>query len=116
MNNLGGQIKNVREFKNLTQKYVATRLGMSQSKFARIENGAIHVTDELLISISEILETNSFSIQQFDKKVFRDLSIKEEYKPDLQLIIEFLIQLKDLHNEEIILLQKKIKLIESIQN
>ena len=73
MNNLGGQIKNVREFKNLTQKYVATRLGMSQSKFARIESGAIHVTDELLLSISKILETNSFSIQQFDKKVFRAL-------------------------------------------
>ncbi len=115
MHNLGSQIKNIREFKNLTQKYVATRIGISQSKFARIENGAISITDELLTLISKVLETNSSSIKQFDKKVYQNLSVKNEYTPDLRQIAEFFKQLKDLHNEEIILLQKKIKLLETMQ-
>ena len=116
MNNLGSQIKNIREFKNLTQKYVATKIGISQSKFARIENGAISITDELLTLISKVLETNSTSIKQFDKKVYQNLSVKDDFTPDLNLIKDFFKQLKDLHNEEILLLQKKIKLIELIQN
>jgi transcriptional regulator with XRE-family HTH domain len=115
MNNLGSQIKNIREFKNLTQKYVATKIGISQSKFARIENGSIRITDNLLKLISEVLETNSSSIKQFDKKVYQNLSVKNEYTPDLRQIAEFFKQLKDLHNEEIILLQKKIKLLETMQ-
>jgi transcriptional regulator with XRE-family HTH domain len=115
MHNLGSQIKNIREFKNLTQKYVANRIGISQSKFARIENGAISITDELLTLISKVLETNSSSIKQFDKKVYQNLSVKNEYTPDLRQIAEFFKQLKDLHNEEIILLQKKIKLLEIMQ-
>ena len=108
-------MKNIREFKNLTQKYVANRIGISQSKFARIENGAISITDELLTLISKVLETNSSSIKQFDKKVYQNLSVKNESAPDLRQIAEFFKQLKDLHNEEIILLQKKIKLLEIMQ-
>jgi len=65
--------------------------------------------------ISKVLETNSSSIKQFDKKVYQNLSVKNEYTPDLRQIAEFFKQLKDLHNEEIILLQKKIKLLEIMQ-
>jgi len=69
----------------------------------------------LLTLISKVLETNSSSIKQFDKKVYQNLSVKNEYTPDLRQIAEFFKQLKDLHNEEIILLQKKIKLLEIMQ-
>lgn len=56
--NIGANIKQIRELKNLSQEYVAQELGVSQSTFARIEKGTIIPKVDILQRISEILEVD----------------------------------------------------------
>jgi transcriptional regulator with XRE-family HTH domain len=111
---LGGNIKKVREFKNLTQTFVAGRLNMSQSSYARIENGNSIISKDQLEVISKILETNPDIIKNFDQKVDMDLNPASGFNPDIQAVGSFFGRLKDLYKEEIILLEKKVKLLETI--
>lgn len=114
MNNLGMQIKNIREFKNLTQTYVAKKIGMSQSKLARIEKGNIIITDEQLSLIAGVLETDNDAIKHFDEKVYDQLKSKTEFTANHIVITLFFQKLKELHKEEIKILEKKVKLLESL--
>ena len=114
MNSVGTQIKNIREFKNLTQTYVAKKIGMSQSKLARIENGKIQITDELLSIISGVLETDNQAIKHFDINVQGGLNNKTETISQPQTMAQYLKILREIHQEEIKLLEKKINLLKSI--
>jgi transcriptional regulator with XRE-family HTH domain len=69
--NIGNNIKQIRELKKYSQEYVAQELGISQSSYARIENGTVIPRIDRLQRIAEILEidvsfllntTNTFSI------------------------------------------------------
>ena len=53
---LGNQIKILRNARNLTQEYMAEKLGISRQKYARIENGNNNITLEVLTRISDILD------------------------------------------------------------
>lgn len=114
MKELGSQIRKIREFKNFTQVYVATKLGMSQSNYARIENNQVSLTDNQLSSIANILETHSSVIKQVDERMNRGLTVSEEFNPNPQAILHFYKNLKKIYNEEISLLQKKVQLLETI--
>ena len=49
-------IRHFREFKGYSQKYVAGKLGKSQATLSKIENGSIHVSDDIIEQLSKILE------------------------------------------------------------
>jgi len=66
---IGTKIKKVRELKNVTQQYVADKLGMTQGYYSRIENNSLSVDDELLAQIAEILGVEKEEIENFDDKV-----------------------------------------------
>ena len=70
MKSLGRNIKKMRELRNLTQKYVADHLGMSQGNYARIEGDEIQLSLDRLKNIAEILGCSIQEIEQFDPEVF----------------------------------------------
>ena len=45
---IGKNIKQIRECKNLSQAYMASKLNISQASYARIENGTIVPKDDRL--------------------------------------------------------------------
>lgn len=54
---IANNIRTAREFRNYTQEYVATRLGISQNAYSKIELGYTKITLERLILIGLILDT-----------------------------------------------------------
>ncbi|MFY8068779.1 MAG: helix-turn-helix domain-containing protein [Flavobacterium sp.] len=53
------KIKKIRLEKNLTQEYVAEQLNISQSYYAKIENGKKELTLNLLFNISKVLNADT---------------------------------------------------------
>jgi transcriptional regulator with XRE-family HTH domain len=69
--NIGKNIKQIREFKNISQDFVAHELEISQSTYAKIENGQLIPKIDRVQQIAKILEvdlstlinsTNNFTI------------------------------------------------------
>ena len=56
--NIGNNIKQFRELKNFTQEYVANEIEVSQSTYARIDNGTITPRIDKLQRIAEVLEVD----------------------------------------------------------
>lgn len=54
---IGERVKNVREQRNYSQQYVATKLGVSQKAYSKIETGETKLSVENLMKLSEILDT-----------------------------------------------------------
>lgn len=52
------RIKQLREDKDLTQRYIAEKLNMSQPQYARYESGRRDFPVDLLIKISNIYKTS----------------------------------------------------------
>lgn len=53
---LNNNIRQCREFKGYSQKYVASKLGKSQSTYSKIEKGSIRLSDNITEKLSTILE------------------------------------------------------------
>ena len=53
---LGGRIKALRCAKNYTQEQIASLVGVSRQKYARIENGTNNITLDILIKIASALD------------------------------------------------------------
>lgn len=66
--NVGKNIKQLRELKNLTQSYVSDRLNMSIGGYSKIESGQTDVSFSKILQIAEILETDLSTILDFDPK------------------------------------------------
>ncbi|WP_184549747.1 helix-turn-helix domain-containing protein [Mucilaginibacter sp. FT3.2] len=52
------KIRQTREFKNYSQKYLATKLNISQNAYSKIELGQTSLTVERLLIIAQILDIN----------------------------------------------------------
>ena len=65
---VGQKIKKLREFKNLTQEYMAAQLEMSVGNYSKIERDEVSLTIDRLQKISEILNINFLDILAFDEK------------------------------------------------
>jgi transcriptional regulator with XRE-family HTH domain len=67
------KIKQIRELKNITQEYVAQKLGLSTRAYSKIESGETQLTINRLNEISEVLEIQPLEILGFDdKQVFNN--------------------------------------------
>lgn len=53
---LGSRIKALRKAKKFTQEQIATQIGVSRQKYARIESGANTITLEVLSRIANVLD------------------------------------------------------------
>jgi len=112
MENIGEKIKNIREIRNYSQSFVAKKTGMSQSNYAKIETGKIHIKPKTIEIIASILETSPAILKNFDSNIF----INKENNIDIpkQLIQHFMHTTKEILLEEKALLEKKLKIIESV--
>jgi len=57
--NIAGNIRKIREYKNYTQDYLASKLKISQNAYSKIELGYSKLTVERLFQISSILEVEA---------------------------------------------------------
>ena len=65
------KIKQIRELKNITQEYVAQKLGLSTRAYSKIESGETQLTINRLNEISAIFEIDPMEILGFDDaKIF----------------------------------------------
>lgn len=60
-----GNIRKIREFRNYTQDYLAAKLNISQNAYSKIELGYSSVTLSRLIHIAEILEISLGELVNF---------------------------------------------------
>lgn len=68
MNPVGYNIRKVRELKNLSQKYLAHRLGISQSAYSAIENSKTELSFRRLFHIAYILGVDSDVLVHFSEE------------------------------------------------
>jgi len=66
---IGYKIRRVREFKNLSQQYVADKLSVSQSTYSDMENGKIIVSEEKLAMIANVLDVSVDVINEYNDQV-----------------------------------------------
>jgi|SRR5690606_5208631 len=111
---IGYKIRKVREIKNLSQKYIADKLSVSQSHYSDIENCKTEISDEKLEEIARILEVSSDTIKNFnDQVVFNACSQSGYYNTNnihpmekMEFLYQEIIKSKD---ELILQLQKEIQ-------
>jgi len=63
----GKKIRVIREIKNISQHYVAQKLGISQAAYSNIENGKTEINESKLHLIASILEVPIDTIKKFDE-------------------------------------------------
>lgn len=66
---IGYKIRRVREFRNLSQQYVADKLSVSQSTYSDMENGKIAVSEEKLAMIANVLDVSVDVINEYNDQV-----------------------------------------------
>lgn len=62
-------IRKIREIKGFSQDYVATKLGVSQNNYSKIERGEIQLKKERLEEIAKVLEVKTEDIERFNDSV-----------------------------------------------
>lgn len=65
---VGQSIKKIREWKNLSQQYMADELNISQQNYSRYETGEVEVSVVRLQEIAKILEVPISYIFELDEK------------------------------------------------
>ena len=58
MNNIGVNIKRIRDQKGYSQEFMASQLNVSQAAYARMENQEVKLSVDRLQKIADILETD----------------------------------------------------------
>ena len=110
--NVGWKIKGVRELMNISQDYIASKLGIKQPALSKIENGEL-ITFERLCEIATILQINVNMIVNFNKDVIFNSCTQSGMQnyyhysntEDVKSVYELLIEEK---NERIAFLEKLV--------
>jgi transcriptional regulator with XRE-family HTH domain len=112
---LGHKIRKMRELRNLTQDYVATRLGISQSNSARMESNDVSIPDKRLVELSEILQTTPKAIRSFDEGVIFNITHGDNSSADQHVTVnnyQISPELQKLYEDKIRLMEEKIIFLE----
>lgn len=79
MDNIGFNIRKIREQKGFSQEYMANTLNISQASYARMENEETKITVERLQKIAEILETSIVDFFNTDKFTIHNQNYEGSY-------------------------------------
>lgn len=90
----GAVIRRYREMKNYSQKYVASKMGISQNAYSKIENNITQLTVHHVKQLSEILQVPVTDLLRDDFEIHKPLFIqgKPVHKED---VIQLLDHIKD---------------------
>jgi transcriptional regulator with XRE-family HTH domain len=113
---VGNKIRKIRELRNLTQDYMAQKLGVSQSNYARMESNEVSIPEKRLSQIADILQTTADAIRKFDDSLIfhitqGDHSSAGQHVPVNHYHISP--ELQKLYEDKIRLLEEKIIFLES---
>ena len=89
----GTVIRRYREIKNFSQKYVATKMGISQNAYSKIENNLTQLTVHHVKQLSEILQTPVIDLLRDDFEI---------HKPNV-------VNPKSIHRDEVVKMLDHIK-------
>lgn len=115
MSKIGTKIKKIRELRNFSQEFVADKLGMSQSNYARIENNEVTVTPDRLHRIAEALNTSETIIEGFDDNVIFNITQGDNSAAGPNCTVhnyQISPEIKALYEDKINLLNEKIAYLE----
>lgn len=87
-------IKKYREMRNFSQKYVASRMGISQNAYSKIENNITQLTVHHIKELSKILDVPIADLLRDDFEIHRPLTI-----PHTVTKADLLKQLEDLRHK-----------------
>lgn len=113
MNTIEEKIRNIRELKNLTQEYMAKKLGITQAGYSKIETGTTKVSYSKLLEISEVLGVKVEELLAFDsQKYFNSFNnVKGSNNGSVTIKVEDG-DIKTLYEDKIKLLEKLLGLAE----
>lgn len=109
---IGSKIKKLRELRNYSQEYMASKLEMSQSNFARIESNEIGISDERLLQIAEVLGTDVEAIKNFDDTIIFNIHQGNNSAAGVNCQVHnyhISPEIKKLYEDKILLLEEKLE-------
>jgi transcriptional regulator with XRE-family HTH domain len=115
MNNIGSKIKKIRELRNFSQEFVADKIGISQSNYARLENNEIAISSERLQKIAEALNTSESVIKGFDENIIFNITQGDNSAAGPNCAVrnyQISPEIKSLYEDKIKLLEEKIAHLE----
>lgn len=108
---LSNRIRAFRIFRGYSQEFIATKLGVDQAKYSKMENGKEVIKPDVLNRIAEILEVEPNDLNSSDPLIIQNNSSTigaqgkfENYYADQKEVYEKLIQSQ---KEEILRLSKQ---------
>lgn len=116
MEKIENKIRNIRELKNLTQEYMADKLGISQAAYSKIENGATKVSYEKLQDIAKIMDVKVEDIQSFETEKYFNSFNNLKGNNNGVVTIAFDEDIKKLYEDKIVLLEKLLSKTEQELN
>lgn len=116
MEKIENKIRNIRELKNLTQEYMADKLGISQAAYSKIENGATKVSYEKLQDIAKIMDVKVEDIQSFETEKYFNSFNNLKGNNNGVVTIAFDEDIKKLYEDKIVLLEKLLSKTEQDLN
>ena len=112
---LGHKIRKMRELRNLTQEHLATKLGISQSNYARMESNDVSIPDKRLQELAEILQTTPEAIRSFDEGIIFNITQGDNSSAGQHVTVnnyQISPELQKLYEDKIRLLEEKIIFLE----
>jgi len=109
------KIRKKRELLNLTQEHVATKLGISQSNYARMESNDVSIPDKRLQELAEILQTTPEAIRSFDEGIIFNITQGDNSSAGQHVTVnnyQISPELQKLYEDKIRLLEEKIIFLE----
>lgn len=108
------KIRNIRELKNLTQEYMAERLGITQAGYSKIENGGTKLSYSKLVDIANIFEIEVEELLSFDsQKYFNSFNnVKGSNNGSVTIKVDDG-DIKSLYEDKIRLLEKLLTITEA---
>lgn len=114
--NVGKTIRRLREFRNLTQEYMAVRLNIGSTAYGNIErNDTKRLTIERLMQIAEVLDvhfTEFFNEQPPEQRQLK----KGLPEKDLQDLLAYFRQDKLLMKEMVVSLRDSVQKLDQLMN
>jgi len=113
---VGNKIRKIRELRNLTQDYMAQKLGVSQSNYARMESNEVSIPEKRLSQIADILQTTADAIRKFDDSLIFNITQGDHSSAGQNVTVNHYHispELQKLYEDKIRLLEEKIIFLES---
>jgi transcriptional regulator with XRE-family HTH domain len=115
----GTVIKNFREYKNLSQKYVSQRMGISQNAYSKIENNLTQLTVHHVKQLADIFNEPIANLLKDEFEIHKSYpqfdGDKEHLLAQIENLKKSLTQKKTVHHPGFLVIASLVKAAEDIE-